>query len=162
MCVRQTMGAVRLVGVVLALAAAGCTIQFGPDDNPPPQPSTITIKLYNGTTKPLDPEIYVGAISGGLGQLFTSANKRTDFGFAGLGLVEAGKEATLSVNCGAGVYIATAGGLYGDDLNAPLGEGQQIVLQEDLNVRCGDIVRFTFNPAGSSLETSYTVEPQSN
>jgi hypothetical protein len=150
-----------LVAVGVGLAVAGCTITIGqPQDTTPPAPTTMTVKLVNRTTMPLDPQIYVGSVTDGLDVLFAPANQRTSFGFAGLGLIEAGKDASFTVGCDDEVYIATFGGVFGDDLSAPVGQGQQIVLEQDLSVRCGDVAQFTFTADGNTLRTSVTIQPQ--
>jgi hypothetical protein len=150
-----------LMAVCVGLAVLGCTITIGPpEDTTPPPPITITVKLVNKTTKPLDPQIYVGSVSDGVDVLFAPANQQTGFGFAGLGLIEAGKDGSFTVGCDQHVYIATLGGIYGDDLSAPIAEGQQIVLEQNLSVRCGDVAQFTFTADGGELSTSVTIQPQ--
>lgn len=150
-----------LLAVCAGLAVAGCTITIGvPADGNPPAPTTMTVKVVNHTDKPLDPQIYVGSVSAGLDGLFAAANQQTSFGFAGLGLVEAGKEASFTIGCDQHVYIATAGGVFGDDLSAPIAQGQQIVLEQDLSVRCGDVAQFTFTASGDALHTSVSIAQQ--
>ena len=150
-----------LFAVCVGLAVLGCTITIGPpQDTTPPVPTTITVKLVNRTTKPLDPQVYVGSVSDGVDVLFAPANLQTGFGFAGLGLIEAGKDASFTVGCDQQVYVATAGGIFGNDLSAPVAQGQQIVLEQDLSVRCGDVAQFTFTADGNSLRTSYMIQPQ--
>jgi hypothetical protein len=148
------------------LLAGGCTIQVGPpgsDQNTPNvPPTTIMVKAINRTDKPLDPQIYVGPATGGLNGLFVAANKRTDFGVGGVGILLPDAEISISVACGEQVLIATRGGIFGDDLTAPDGQGQQFVLDEDLNLYCGDLVTFTFHNDGSELLTGFSVQPLNN
>ena len=161
MRVRKTRNSILgLVAVAAGLATAGCTITVAPRDGTPATPPTITVKAVNRTGKPLDPQLYVASTSAGLDGLFAAANQQIDFGFAGLGLIESNKDISFTVGCDQQVYIATLGGAFGDDLNNPVGQGQQIVLEQELSVHCGDVVTFTYTAVGSSLRTSVAVQPQ--
>ncbi len=162
MRVRKTFGPLAVVVVVGLLAAvAGCTFGLGGDsgrDTPYVPPGSILVKIVNETDQPLDPQIYVGAVADGLDALFTSANKRTDFGLGGVGLLTKDvNKASFVVDCEQ-VYIATRGGIFGPDLKAPTGRGQQYILEKDVNIRCGDVVTFTFASEGNVLRASYSVE----
>jgi|GEM_PF-1858374 len=150
-----------IVGLGWLAAAGGCTFSLGGDsgrDTPYIPPESILIKIVNQTGQPLDPQIYVGSVADGLDALFTSANKRTDFGLGGIGLLtDDVSKASFVLDCEE-VYIATRGGIFGPDLKAPTGRGQQYILEKDVNVRCGDVVTFTFAREGNTLRTSYAVE----
>jgi len=163
MRVRKTGVAIRTFLAASALLAAGCTLQLAPDGaghgTPSVAASSITVKIINRTGKPLDPRVYVGRIANGLNGLFVAGNKRTDFGVGGVGILTPDTAvASFSVACDEGVFIATQGGIFGDDLTAPLDQGQQFVLEEGLNVRCGDMVVFAFYSSGDALITSFSVE----
>jgi hypothetical protein len=145
-----------------AVWLGGCTIQVaGPGDggSATAPPSAITVKIVNATDKALDPQIYVGPSAAGVPALFTDANKKRDFGFGGLGYVEPSSEASFSIPCGQQVLIGTQGGAYGDNLNTPLGRGQQLVLEEDVSVRCTYVLTFTFSASGNQLVNEYSVRP---
>jgi len=151
----------------LALIAASCLAAGGCDrglwsldDNLPPTANAIVITAINRTEYPLDPEFYVGPLADGRDTLFSEANRRTDFGFGGLGLIEPGKQVSFSVTCGQPVYVATRGGIFGQDLTAPLDQGDMIILEQDVNVRCGQAVVFTFRASANQLLTSYSVAAQ--
>ena len=162
------MRAPRLRSVISAASTwatvclGGCTIQVtGPSDGgaTTTPPSAITVKIVNATDKALDPQIYVGPSAAGVQALFTDANKKRDFGFGGLGYVEPSSEASFSIPCGQQVLIGTQGGAFGDNLNTPLGRGQQLVLEEDVSVRCTYVLTFTFSASGNQLVNEYSVKP---
>lgn len=159
---RKTQASIRTaVRIVSLLVVGGCTIHIGSQDGGQNvTPTSILIKMVNLTDTALDPQIYVGAVSDGLSRLYRASNHRTDFGLGGRGLVESGTDATLSLACDPVVFIATQGGAYGDNLDAPLGQGQPIVLEQNQNVYCGQKVTFTFSVSGGALTTTYVVEPQ--
>ncbi len=127
----------------------------------PPPPTGITIRLINKTAKPLDPEIYVGLADDGVDALFDIENKRTDFGVGGVGILLPDGEVTIAVRCGDHVLIATLGGIFGDDLTDPIGSGRQLVLEEDVNVMCGDTLTFRFAANGDSIATGFSATPGS-
>ena len=116
--------------------------------------------MVNQTGKPLDPQLFIGPVSAGSTALFVPANKRTDFGFGGLGLLEANGTAQVTIGCDQVVFIGTQGGIFGDDLTNPVAQGQALALQAGLSVPCGDVLTFTYTAAGSTLRTSYAVAPQ--
>ncbi len=149
------------LGVALgALIAAGCTIQVNPRNQPPPAaPTTMTVKLVNKTGKPLDPQIYVGRVANGRDLLFSPVNQRKDFGFAMTGLLDVNDTAQFDVECGVPVYIGTAGGIYGDNLADPAGQGQPKILEEGASINCGDTATFTYSVSRGALLTTVQVAP---
>jgi hypothetical protein len=159
-----------LVALVPLLAAGPCSVEIVPSGgsggggnnggNTPPPSTAITIRIINRTDRPLDPQIYVGPVSEGRDALFQGHHQRTDFGVGNVGILTAGTEGSFTVTCGDPVYIGTKGGIFGDDLTDPVGRGQQIVLQEDVNVRCGEIVTFMFNNTGNTLIGGFGVTPE--
>ncbi len=150
-------------GVWMAMAGAGvlllsgCIVQM--ESERPVPASGIAVRIVNETDQPLDPQVYVGPVSEGVRGLFERRYKRTDFGVGGIGVLLGNSDAVLTIACDGEVLIATSGGVYGDDLNAPAGEGQQVVLEQGLNVQCGDTVTFRFQAVGGALRTSYSVSP---
>ncbi len=160
MRVRKTRNSIHTAARLVALLMiGGCSIHVGRKDDseqeaPPPG---ILIKMVNDTEFALDPQLYVGPVSEGLSELFRSANLQTDFGVGGRGLLAANSDAALTVPCDPAVFIATQGGAVGDDLDNPIGQGQEIVLEQDQNVYCGQMITFTFTASGV---TSFVVEPQ--
>ncbi len=150
----------RLSVALGAALACGCTITIdGGDGNQPPSTTTIDVVVVNGTGKPLDAQMYVGLVSSGLDQLFVPANQRTDFGIGNIGILDAGDRGSFTIACGEPVFIGTQGGAFGDDLKNPTGHGEVFVLQENLNVRCGDIVTFAFVASGNTLQVGASIEP---
>jgi hypothetical protein len=159
-----------LVALVPLLAAGPCTVEIVPSDgnggggnnggNTPPPSTAITVRIINNTDRPLNPQVFVGPVAGGADHLFDNANHQTRFGVGNTGYLTAGDEGTFTITCGDPVYIGTKGGVFGDDLTDPVGRGQQIVLQEDVNVRCGEIVTFMFNNTGNTLIVGYGVTPE--
>lgn len=119
--------------------------------------TTITVVIINATNTTLDPEIYVSAENVGVQQLFQPARKYTRFGVGTLGLLGPSGSDSFELECTAVIVLGTQGGAFGDDLNNPDGTGRQIVLTQDLNVYCGDTVRFTFTGSGTNFDTSYQV-----
>lgn len=149
-----------LVVLTVVLATGGCGVRVVSDDTSPPASTTITVRIINNTNYPLDPQIYIGTVDAGAAGLFVAANKYTDFGVGGLGTMLGRTEASFTVNCGELGLIGTQGGIFGEDLQEPLGSGRQVILQENVNVNCGDEVTFAFSAEGDSLITSYGVTLQ--
>lgn len=166
-----------LIAAALLAAPGGCP--QAPSDWPPPlewppviewPPNArdvtytipiegITVKIINQTDQLLDPQIYVAPAADGLDELFVAENKRTDFGFGGMGVVLPFTSVSLSVACGRDLLIATKGGVFGEDLSRPIGSGERLVLQEGLSVPCGALIELYFAPAGVELDSSYAVTP---
>lgn len=150
-----------LLATILIATLGGCVIEFVPVDDGTTDPATtITVRIINNTNLPLDPQLYLGSPDGGVEGLFVAENKRTDFGVGTLGIMLARSDTSFTVDCGELGLIGTLGGIFGDDLQNPLGSGHQVVLQENVNVNCGDVVTFAFNAQGSTLITSYAVTLQ--
>ncbi len=158
-----------LVALVPLLAAAPCTVEIVPSDGGngdgngdggPPPSTAITVRIINNTDRPLNPQIYVGPVAEGEDHLFDSANRQMHFGVGMLGTLSAGDEGSFTITCGDPVFIGTKGGIFGDDLTDPIGRGQQIVLEEDVNVRCGEIVTFMFTNDGNTLIVGFGVTPE--
>lgn len=171
MCVWKTTSPIHtFLALVTLLAAGGCTVEVIPADpgsssgspggSPPAPPTTITVRIVNQTAKPLDPEIYAGPVSAGLNALFDPANQQTAFGVGGVGVMLGLSEASFPVPCTDPVLIATKGGAYGDNLADPIARGRQIVLEQGLNMECGDLIVFTFRASGEALITSVSVSPR--
>lgn len=169
MRVRKTRNSVRtFVAMAALLAPGGCVVEVIPADpgsgslggSPSAPPTSFTVRVVNQTAKPLDPEIFTGPVSGGLNALFDPGNQRTAFGVGGVGILLGLSEASFPVDCADPVLIATKGGAYGDNLADPIARGRQIVLEQGLNMECGDLVVFTFRASGNALVTSVTVSPQ--
>ncbi len=157
------VGGALLVGSALlgSLLTAGCMVQIGPQPTPPAPATTFTVHLVNHTGKPLDPQVYVGRVADGRAQLFASVNERTDFGVGTRGVLLANDQTQFDITCGEPVYVGTLGGIYGDNLNAPDGQGQMIILEEGASIHCGDSVTFTYSVNRSgALVTTYSVTPQ--
>jgi hypothetical protein len=162
MSVRMTRSSIPTFAAFFTLAAvAGCTVHLAGSDGgtQTPPPSAIAVRITNDTGKPLDPQLYIGPAAGGSAGLFIPANKRTDFGFGGLGLLEAGAAIEVTIPCDPAVLIGTAGGIFGDNLATPTGQGQPLVLDSSLNVPCGNVLTFTFTANGNALKISYSVAP---
>ena len=158
-----------LVALVPLGAAGPCTVEIVPSGgsgggngggNTPPPSTAITVRIINNTDRPLNPQIYVAPVADGADHLFDSANRQTHFGVGSTGVLTAADEGSFTITCGDPVYIGTKGGIFGDDLTDPVGRGQQIVLQEDVNVRCGEIVTFMFTNTGNTLIVGFGVTPE--
>lgn len=150
--------------VVGAMAlSGGCPFQSRSDSgrDAPRFPATgIVVKVVNATDQPLDPQLYAGSTTGDPEGLFEPANRRTDFGVGHLGILLPGGEGLFAVTCEQHVLIGTLGGVFGEDLTAPQGQGDRLVLEEGLNVSCGDLVTFTFREDGNRLRVSLAIGPR--
>ncbi|MCK4341532.1 MAG: hypothetical protein KAY37_07415 [Phycisphaerae bacterium] len=152
-----------IVAVAALLVAGGCVLRVVPaEDDGTSSASAIKIKIVNATSKPLDPQIYVGSPEGGVEGLFVPENKRTNFGVGSLGVMLPQSETSFSVMCGELGLFGTQGGIFGQNLENPDGSGRQVVLQENINVQCGDLVTFAFSAQGNTLVTTYAVTLQGN
>lgn len=160
----KTRGIMACCAAAILATTTGCLQRVADDDSSASvvPNAIITIKVINRTTLPLDPEIYIGPIADGKDNLFSDANKESDFGVGNRGVLLPDDEASFYVRCGDEVFVATHGGIFGEDLADPDGAGQELVLEEDVNVRCGDQITFVFDDAGNSLVTAYSVAPRTN
>lgn len=152
------------MAAVAGLAAGGCTITVGPgndddgddDGGGTPTPTTVTVRIVNSTTDWLDPQIFVGPPGVFGDALFVPEYKRTGFGAGGVGIIEAGGQASFTLNCGEFGVIATFGGIFGPDLGNPLDQGTQRAV-DGSTLQCGETVGFAFRNEGNTLLTSITV-----
>lgn len=155
------------IGVALALLAAaamgGCVVTIdstgGGDGGGGGGESVITIRVINASGVTLDPQIYASANSVGVDELFNDGNKLTAYGVGTLGILGPASEDTFTVPCANARTIGTRGGAFGDNLNAPIGSGRQVVLAQDLSVFCNGELIFTFSGGGSSFTTTFDVNP---
>lgn len=157
MCRITWTRAVIFLTAIVWLPMGGCVITVDPINNPPATPTTITVRIVNNTTKALDPQIYIAAADVGADNLFQAQYKRTNFGVGNLGTLLPGTSATFSVQCGQLGLVGTQGGIFGDDLNNPLDQGDKIVLQENVSVQCGYQIEFRFDQRLTTLINTYSV-----
>lgn len=146
-------------GLIGAALLSGCVVEFtpDPDDGGSGGETKITIRVVNASSVIVDPEIFLSATPVAADQLFVDGNKFTQFGFATLGLIDGGETDSFEVDCSVARVIGTKGGRFGDDLNNPIGSGQQIVLTQELSVFCGGTLTLTFAGGGSTFTTNYSV-----
>lgn len=162
---RPPVTAGTLLITLLAVTVGGCVVRVTnpggttPDPNEPTA-GTILVRIVNNTDQPLDPQIFVGLVADGVDALFDEANARTDLGVGNAGIILANSEDAISVDCTEPVYVATQGGIFGDDLSAPIGTGRETTLEQGRTLQCGDLLVFTFSRQGDALITSVTVTPQ--
>jgi hypothetical protein len=150
---------------LVALLPGGCVVTVDPidetdgdgDGNGGTPATQITIRIVNTTNVTLDPEIYISAEPVSVDQLFRSANKYKAFGVGTQGILADFDSDSFSLDCSAARVIGTRGGKFGDNLNQPDGDGDQIVLQQELNVFCGGTVTFTYSREAGGFSTSYNV-----
>lgn len=135
--------------------ASGCVVTVEPIV--PPPATTITIRIFNETAFPLDPQLHIAAVDVGADNLFQGQYKRTNFGVGGLGTVLPYDRVEFTVACGQLGLLGTAGGIFGSDLTNPIDQGQQVVLQEGVSVNCGYVVEFRFAQRGLELINTYSV-----
>lgn len=149
----------------LLATGAGCSSSLTSDsgrDLPEFPTRGIVVKAVNATDQPLDPQFYVGPAADGANRLFVAANRRTDLGVGKVGILLPGQDDSFAVECDDQVLIGTRGGVFGEDLSDPEGRGDPVVLEEGLNIRCGELVTFTFRADGDQLQISLSVEPRSD
>jgi len=145
-----------LVGLCTVLTGGGCIVTFLPPDHDGSDgdtDQTIRIRLINATNTDLDPQFYVSAEPVSAEDLFKEANKYTDFGVMGLGVLGAGDVASFSLPCDQARVIGTQGGLFGKDRDNPEGVGQRRVFAQDLTVFCGESVTLTYRRQGDGFAT---------
>lgn len=143
------------------LTMGGCVITITPEPTPPSTPTTITVRIVNSTTKPLDPQIYIAPVDVGVENMFQPVYKRTNFGFGGLGVLQPLTSESFTVTCGQLGLVGTDGGIAGDNLADPaVPKGQRFVLQEGVGVQCGYIVEFRFDLVGGQVVNGYAITAQ--
>jgi hypothetical protein len=152
----------------------GCIVVVPSEPNGDPgsaSPSPITVTLINITEHDLDPELYVapGPISSEA-QLFSPVFKVTNFRARGLieGVSNPGSEiqrAVLTFDCKNARYIATPGGVFGDDQSDPIGTGGPVILvnrRVDLggDFDCGADIQIIYSTsgAGNAFEVTFCVD----
>ncbi len=155
------LAACGLIGVV-AFVMGGCVVTVTPiEPEPNSPPTTITIRIKNDTSRPLDPQIYIAPADVGAANIFQPQYKRTNFGFGNLGTLLPLSEVTLTVTCGELGLIGTDGGVASENLtdpNAP--KGTRFVFQEGASVQCGYILEFNFDLVSGRLVNGYGITPQ--
>jgi hypothetical protein len=157
------------IGCRLTAAAAvlvgGCTISPAPNSNdngppPPPPVTTYSVAIRNLSTTTIDPDIHISsAATTDPAALFVPANKYTRFGVGTRGLLAPGDVARFELDCAAALAIGTPGGLFGDDLDHPDGQGQQRILTQATVFSCGDTITFIFSAGSAGFETSVAIQP---
>ena len=116
----------------------------------------MTVINQSGVT--LDPEIYKSATPVGVAELFADGNKFTAFGVGTIGLLGPGGSDSFELTCEEARVIGTKGGKFGDNQNAPDGNGQPIVLAQDLSVFCDGALTITYSRRlNGGFETNHTV-----
>lgn len=160
------------IGTLLGLAAmlaAGCAVpadliseaigsNHDNNDGANNAADQITITVVNTTDVTLDPEIYISAEPVSVDELFQPANKYDAFGVGTLGILADHDSDTFTLDCAQAHVIGTQGGKFGDDLHNPDGNGEQIVLTQDLSVFCGGTVTLTYSRTADGFTTAYAVE----
>lgn len=147
----------------LAVSLAGCIVDVDPgDDNGDGggggSPDTIRVNVLNQTGVTLDPEIFRSASPVSVDELFSSGNKFTAYGVGTIGLLGPGGSDSFTLTCEEARVIGTNGGKFGDNQNAPDGNGQRIVLTQDLSVFCGGTLTIVYSRRLSGeFETNHTV-----
>ena len=155
--------------VALTLNTGGCIIEV----DPPPsgggsggsggsggggEPTTITLRIINETGATLDPQIYVTADAiTDPSALITRSNQFTRFGVGNRGLLGDFDSDTVTFDCTEARVLGTAGGLFGDDLENPDGEGTQRILGQDTIFECGDTITLRFGRSGGVFVTTVSI-----
>ncbi len=152
-----------MVALLVILPAGGCTVTIEPDGNGggggngDGTPTVITVHLINNTATTLDPEIYLAPEWISVEDLFNADRKYTAFGVGTLGLLAEHGEDTFELPCNQVGMLATKGGRFGDNLNAPDGTGREVILWQNASFYCGDSITITYSGSGHTFDTQYTV-----
>lgn len=163
MCKTWKLGAILLMAAVLA--SAGCVIRVtsggdgGGDSNQPPAATKITVRVVNTTGVSLDPQIFFSDQFVPPDQLFADGNKYTAYGVGTLGILADNDSASFNIECDLATTIGTKGGSFGDDLNNPIGVGQQIIVRMNESIFCGQTLTLTYRKSGSGYTTEFSVSP---
>lgn len=153
---------------MLPLLFGGCAITITPGDNnggdgngdgDGTSEPVITVRIVNDSDVTLDPEIFVSADPVTVDELIQAANKYTAYGVGTLGILGPRSADEFALTCSQARVIATAGGKFGDNLNAPDGFGRRIVLTQDLSIFCEGGVTFTFTARDGEYDTTFDVDP---
>ncbi len=134
----------------------------GGDDNPPPEPTEITVRFINSTDRVVDVQFYTTgqAVANVDTDLFTPANLiAANIGFAGTGILEARGRDQITLSCDVATTLGTRGGRFLDaDSGELIGTGRQQVLFTHLQYVCGNVITFTYNESGGAFSTGHAVE----
>ncbi len=165
LCVGVSLGC-----VALALNTGGCIIEVDPlpsgggggsgggSGGGGGEPTSITLRIINETGATLDPQIYVTADAiTDPSELITRSNAFTRFGVGNRGLLGDFDSDTVTFDCSEARVLGTAGGLFGDDLENPDGEGQQRILGQDTIFECGDTITLRFGRSGGAFVTTVSI-----
>jgi hypothetical protein len=123
--------------------------------------NSIRVVFENLTTKALDVEFYHTAnqVTDVDAELFIEANRLTDVGFAGTGLLEPLTTETVDISCDQARTIGTNGGLFRDaDDGSELGRGTRRVLVLNESIQCGETLRLRYTETAGGFETSFTLK----
>lgn len=139
-----------------ALLPAGCVIEIDPPPgggNGGPGP-TVTIRIVNESDTGLDPQIFFSATAGTRDELFNPANKFTNFGVLGSGLLDRFSSDSFTVECSQARLIGTLGGSFGGNINNPEGTGTERLVAQDSFFLCGETITFIYRRSGAGFTTS--------
>ena len=123
-------------------------------------PTQIQIRFVNASPSALDAEFFATATAtGDPAALFVAGNQITaGIGVAGRGVIEAGGNDAISVDCANAATIGTKGGTFLDGEGNVLGHGAQRILSLGGAYSCGETITFTYQGAGGSFSMAYLVD----
>lgn len=160
--IQQSFGLAAITVLLAFATGGGCVITVDPNPNNngsgTGNDGKLTIRIINATNVTLDPQLFLSAEAVTTDGLFQDANKYTSFGVGTLGLIADSDSVQFEIDCDTARVLGTLGGSFGNDLNAPDGQGRQLVLTQDLNVFCGDRVTFTFLRSGGGFSTNFDID----
>jgi len=159
--VNRTCTFAAIAALLVFSTGGGCVISVEPDPNNGGGgggDDKITIRLVNATNVTLDPQVFFSSEAVSTDGLFQAGNKFTAFGVGTLGLIADSDSVSFEIDCTAARVLGTLGGSFGNNLNAPDGQGRQLVLTQELNVFCGDRVTFTYLRSGDGFTTNFDVD----
>jgi len=153
--------AITLGWATAAAALVGCVaVSTGGGSGLGVPADSIRVIFENLTARALDVEFYHSAdqVTDVDSQLFIPANKLTDLGFAGTGLLQPLATETTDLSCDQARTIGTSGGRFMDaDDGSELGAGTRRVLVLDESIQCGETLRLRYTETATGFETGFTL-----
>ncbi|MHC4442081.1 MAG: hypothetical protein ACYTA5_05750, partial [Planctomycetota bacterium] len=127
--------------------------------------NSVRIRFLNQSTQALDVQFY--ATASDLTNpadvntvLFASGNQVTaDIGFAGTGLIPAGKSDEITLDCAAARTLGTLGGRFvNENTGEQVGTGQQRAFSIDLQYSCGDTLSIIYQATSNGYQTTWMLD----
>ena len=121
----------------------------------------IRVQLVNDSDYAVAVQLYATDQTGDAATvLFVEDNLITaNVGFAGTGLLPAGEDDEILLNCDSAVMVGTLGGEFVDaDTGEVQGTGQQRVLEQDLQFVCTETITLTYRENDDDFSTTLRLD----